>query len=371
VKALSFHQPRAEQVVRGDKTVDIRTWQTVYRGPLAIHAAATRRDARCRALGFDPDALTYGALVGTVTLTEIRALDAEAYAALQDQHRLEQPFPGAPCYGWFFTDPQRLPAPLPFAGRRRLFDVEIGESANERMGESANQRMSESADQRSSESANERMDELAASTEQPATSIQQPATSIQQPATSIQQPATSIQQPATSIQQPATSIQQPATSIQQPATRPFALYTLPEPGGGYRATLYQCVNGWQTARFAYEEAAKPASQALWSVDVDAQTLHATTEHLLAALRANGYKATDLARAVGSDKPFYLDEPTGLRLALILLAVKPLTRQDRIEAIGQGIQAMSAEEAYYWFSKCTAGPDAVRAQKALRVLLAEE
>jgi len=33
--------------------------------------------------------------------------------------------------------------------------------------------------------------------------------------------------------------------------------------------------------------------------------------------------------------------------------------------------MSAEEAYYWFSKCTAGPDAVRAQKALRVLLAGE
>ena len=135
--------------------------------------------------------------------------------------------------------------------------------------------------------------------------------------------------------------------------------------------LYQWLNGRQTSHFAYEQATKPASQALWSVDVDAQTLHATTEHLLAALRANGYKATDLARAVGSDKPFYLDEPTGLRLALILLAVKPLTRQDRIEAIGQGIQAMSAEEAYYWFSKCTAGPDAIRAQKALRVLLAEE
>ena len=62
---------------------------------------------------------------------------------------------------------------------------------------------------------------------------------------------------------------------------------------------------------------------------------------------------------------------GHPLALALLAVKPLTRHDRIEAIGQGLQAMSAEEAYYWFSKCTAGADALRAQKALRVLLAEE
>ncbi len=325
MKALSFHQPRAEQVIRGEKTVDIRTWQTAHRGPLAIHAAATRRDARCRELGFDPDALTYGALIGTVELVEIRALDAETYAALQAQHRLDQPFSDAPCYGWFFAAPQRLPAPLHTAGRRRLFDVS---------------------------------DQLSAVSRQPS-------------AISCQPSAVSGQPPASSIEQPATSNRLPASSFQPDPARPFALYTLPDPAGGYRAALYQCVNGRKTTQFAYEEAAKPAPQALWSVDVDAQTLHATTEHLLAALRANGYKATDLARAVGSDKPFYLDEPTGLRLALILLAVKPLTRQDRIEAIGQGIQAMSAEEAYYWFSKCTAGPDAVRAQKALRVLLAEE
>jgi len=30
-----------------------------------------------------------------------------------------------------------------------------------------------------------------------------------------------------------------------------------------------------------------------------------------------------------------------------------------------------EETYYRFSKCSAGPDAARAQRALRVLLAEE
>lgn len=344
MRALSFHQPRAEQVVSGEKTVDIRTWQTAYRGPLAVHAAAARRDERCRALGFDPDALAYGALIGTVELRKVRALDAETYAALQAQHRLDLPFPGAPCYGWFFADPQRLPVPLPLAGRRRLFDVEIGESANQRIGKSANQRIGESANERIGESANQRIGESANERED---------------------------KPASSIQQPVTGTQLPAPNFEPDPARPFALYTLPDPAGGYRAALYQWLNGRQTSHFAYEQATKPAAQALWSVDVDAQTLHATTEHLLAALRANGYKATDLARAVGSDKPFYLDEPTGLRLALILLAVKPLTRQDRIEAIGQGIQAMSAEEAYYWFSKCSAGPDAVRAQKALRVLLAEE
>ena len=68
---------------------------------------------------------------------------------------------------------------------------------------------------------------------------------------------------------------------------------------------------------------------------------------------------------------WLAEPSGLRLALILMAVKPLSRHDRIEAIRQGVQLMSDEEAYYWFSKCSGGSDAVRAQRALRILLAEE
>jgi hypothetical protein len=63
--------------------------------------------------------------------------------------------------------------------------------------------------------------------------------------------------------------------------------------------------------------------------------------------------------------------TGLRLALILMAVKPLTRSGRMEAIGLGVQAMSAEEAYYWFSKCSAGPGAGQAQRALRILLSGE
>lgn len=306
MKTLSFHQPRAEQIVRGEKTVDIRTWQTSYRGPLAIHAAAERRDDRCRELGFDPAALAYGAVIGVVELVEIRPLDAATYAAWQPQHRSTAPFPGAPCYAWCLAHPQRLPEPLPVTGRRRLFEVELGEPAKRQSSETTNRRSG-------------------------------------------------------------AGLQPPAAGFRPDPARPFALYALPEAGGGYRVALYQWVNVGQAA----PATSAPAPGALWSVELGGDPLRAVTDHLLAALRANDYKATELARAVGSQTPFYLDEASGLRLALILLAVKPLTRHDRLVAIGQGIQAMSAEEAYYWFSKCTAGPEAARAQKALRVLLAGE
>ncbi len=284
MKALSFLQPRAEQVVRGEKTVDIRTWQVSYRGPLAVHASARRRDDRCRQLGFDPESLAYGALLGVVELVDVVPIDEAAYEALRDRHLSEGPYPGAPCYAWHFADPRQFPRPVPCRGRMGLFDVEVGGEA------------------------------LAS---------------------------------------------QPAPDPE----RPFVLYTVPERDGGYQVVLVQWLvrNGERGVR---------APMAMWKVELGGAPLQAVADHLLQALRACGYRATDLARA-GQERPFYLDEPTGVRLALVLLAVKPLGRADRIEAVAEGIRAMGDEEAYYWFSKCSAGPDPRRAQRALRVLLAGE
>ena len=132
MKALSFYQPRAEQVVRGEKTLDVRSWQVSYRGPLTVHASSKRRDARCRALGFEPETLAYGALIGTVEVDDINPLDEEAYDLLRGQHLLDAPFPGAPCYGWYLTSPCRFEAPIPYRGRMRLFNVRLsGEEAAE------------------------------------------------------------------------------------------------------------------------------------------------------------------------------------------------------------------------------------------------
>jgi len=312
MKALSFDQPRAEQIILGLKTVDVRTWQVQYRGPLAVHASSKRRDGRCRLLGFDPDELDYGALIGTVELTGIAPLDEATYEALRDEHLLDAPFPGSPCHAWRLAEPQRFDTPIPYSGRMRIFNIEL-EKANEKVASPAGSR-------------------------------------------------------------PGRNAYRTAPLPKPDPERPFVLYTIPDPGGGYRVALYQWLphNGSSDVRSDdFSRSGRLASPAMWGIELGGDPLRAVADHLLTALRANGYKATDLARAAGSDDPFYLDELTGVRLALILLAVKPLTRHDRIEAIGQGVQAMGDEEAYYWFSKCSAGPDASRAQKALRILLAGE
>lgn len=89
--------------------------------------------------------------------------------------------------------------------------------------------------------------------------------------------------------------------------------------------------------------------------------------LFAAIRKAGHLPGALA--FKPKTPIRLGEAEGVRLALTLLATRPIAKHERVRAIVVGINAMSAEETYYWYSKCM-GLDGTRARKALRTLLAD-
>jgi hypothetical protein len=78
-RALSVRQPWANLICAGQKTVEVRSWQTDYRGTLVICASA-RVDAQA-ALIHDIDILPLGSTVCLVELVDIRPLrrsDAKA-----------------------------------------------------------------------------------------------------------------------------------------------------------------------------------------------------------------------------------------------------------------------------------------------------
>lgn len=90
--------------------------------------------------------------------------------------------------------------------------------------------------------------------------------------------------------------------------------------------------------------------------------------IIATARRAGHRSADIAAKNGST--ITLDEATGVRLCLTLLATQPITRGERIRAIVAGIDDMSVEETYYWYAKCV-GPRAASARKAIRILLADD
>lgn len=93
-----------------------------------------------------------------------------------------------------------------------------------------------------------------------------------------------------------------------------------------------------------------------------------TEAVFAAARGSGHSPSILAFT--RKAPIRIDEVNGVRLSLILLTTQPIAKHARVCAIVAGINAMSVEETYYWYSKCI-GTEASRARKALRTLLADD
>ncbi|WP_143337792.1 hypothetical protein [Dietzia sp. WMMA184] len=89
--------------------------------------------------------------------------------------------------------------------------------------------------------------------------------------------------------------------------------------------------------------------------------------VFAAARGSGHSPSVLAFT--RQVPIRINEVDGVRLALILLTTQPIAKHERVCAIMAGINAMSVEETYYWYSKCI-GTEASRARKALRTLLSD-
>jgi hypothetical protein len=311
IKALSFRQPWAELVIQGAKTIDLRTWKTNYRGPLAVYASQTIEKEACRDYELDDDHLTTGAIIGVVDLIDVIKLDETMYAKKSPEHLNARSF-REPMYAWEISKPYRLPEPKPVRGRLNLFDVEL---EPEGLGDES--------------SGNE---------------------------------LTRTEPKSSTIFKP----------IWGDSTKPFELRVVPENGPEwsqrpYRLALYQrMVEPPSVQRSLYRQNPQQMERV---VELGGNNLRAVSDQVLEALRASGYKVTDLS-ATRKD-PFALDEEWGVRLGLLFLAIKPISKTNRIEAISFGIRQMTSEELYYWYSKCTHISSADRAQKAIRILLSDE
>jgi hypothetical protein len=137
---------------------------------------------------------------------------------------------------------------------------------------------------------------------------------------------------------------------------------------GFRLTVKP--GSGETYGLTIEETYGEATPALTAtvVTLAPQQTGRVMDALFAAVKRSGHQSSVLTftRKV----PIRLTEPDGVRLALILLTTQPIAKHERVRALVAGINAMSTEETYYWYSKCV-GVDASRARKALRILLSDD
>jgi len=137
LKAISLIQPWASLVAIGAKRIETRSWPAKYRGPLGIHASrGFPKEARelCfqepfrSALlkgGFkDPSGLPLGAVVAICRLEMVWKIEKESWIP-PDQVPFGDFTPGR--FAWDLVETDRLPEPVPAAGRLGLWEWYVPE----------------------------------------------------------------------------------------------------------------------------------------------------------------------------------------------------------------------------------------------------
>lgn len=110
-RALSIRQPWAELILRGKKTIEVRSRAVKIRGPVCLYASAGRGadDAHClRTTGRSWEELDRGVIVGIIEITgcrELRRTDGRAAGFAID-------FDPSDSYAWLVKPIKRLAKPI-------------------------------------------------------------------------------------------------------------------------------------------------------------------------------------------------------------------------------------------------------------------
>ena len=105
VKALSLKQPFAELVVSGKKTIELRKWNTKFRGEFLIHASQSPDKNAMQRFGYTQ--LPTGGIIGKATLKEVKHyVNTATFWNDQEKHLASLEWG---TYGFVLENPQRLP----------------------------------------------------------------------------------------------------------------------------------------------------------------------------------------------------------------------------------------------------------------------
>lgn len=119
MKALSVKQPFAFQIANGEKTIELRSWQTDYRGKLLICASKSEKDVWVKSSEVGEHRLPAGVMMCVVDLVDIKkCFNTPYYQKASCCDYVEHGI-----WGWVLENPRDVML-KPVNGRLRLFDVD-------------------------------------------------------------------------------------------------------------------------------------------------------------------------------------------------------------------------------------------------------
>ena len=121
MKCLSVCQPFANLILEGKKTIELRKWNTEFRGEFLVHAPRKILTDDCKRLKIKTNLIT-GAIIGKVELVSVKKYENELEINLDSKKHLASNYATENKYGFILEKPKQLKVPIPYNGQLNFFE---------------------------------------------------------------------------------------------------------------------------------------------------------------------------------------------------------------------------------------------------------
>ena len=123
-KCLSLKQPYAELIVSGKKAIELRTWNTKFRGEFLVHASKKVDKEACERNKIDPKSLITGAIIGKAILYDVKSYESKNSFLRDKNKHFADPKSTKYKYGFLLKEAKRFRKSIPLLGKLGFFNVE-------------------------------------------------------------------------------------------------------------------------------------------------------------------------------------------------------------------------------------------------------
>ncbi len=130
MKCLSVCQPFAELIIQGKKTIELRKWNTKFRGEFLVHAAKNILIEDCKRMKIS-SSITTGAIIGKVKLTDVKKYESDKELKSDKKKHYSSSDITKNKYGFILENPKKLRVPIPYSGKLNFFEFHPDEMKND------------------------------------------------------------------------------------------------------------------------------------------------------------------------------------------------------------------------------------------------
>ena len=123
MKCLSISQPFTDLVIEGKKTIELRNWNTNYRGEFFVHSPLKIRMEDSKRLKIKKKFVT-GAIIGKAQLYDVKKYNSIKEIKLDQKFHFASKFQNK-TFGFMLKNAKPFRIPIPWKGQLGLFDVDI------------------------------------------------------------------------------------------------------------------------------------------------------------------------------------------------------------------------------------------------------